>query len=56
MLPIMYDSTSVSCGATCSPLEDNQCAVQGNGLFANGISKIALRPIDLRRLLAVHST
>ena len=56
MLPIMYDSTSVSCGATCSPLEDNQCAVQGNGLFANGISKMGFNTIDFNLRLAVHST
>ena len=23
--PTMYDSTSVSCGATCIPLDDSQC-------------------------------
>ena len=28
MPPTMYDSTSVSCGATCMPLLDSQCCVQ----------------------------
>ena len=31
--PTTYDSTSVSCGATCNPLDEIQCCVQGNGLF-----------------------
>ncbi len=31
MPPTMYDSTSVSCGATCIPFELNQCCVHGSG-------------------------
>ena len=38
MPPTMYDSTSVSCGATCNPFEEIQCCVQGSGLFLAGIS------------------
>jgi len=31
MPPTMYDSTSVSCGATCIPLDESQCCVHGKG-------------------------
>ena len=40
MPPTMYDSTSVSCGATCMPLLDSQCCVHGSGFWVDDARRI----------------
>ena len=57
MPPTIYDSTSVSCGATCIPELDNQCCVHGRGFVFKGRSGNNVSypsPFNLR--LAIYST